>query len=598
MTTMSATDAATATPPTEPPPEPDVDIFAAAHPRLGLIVGLNAAAGFLTVVPFIAIVALSDTLLPAARGEAIDVTRTWGIVVAAGVALVARFGLLWSAGLVSHLVDNDMQDDIRRRLIDRIRRVPLGWFDSAASGGVKKAVENDVNALHQLIAHAIQDFTLAVTVPVVSIIYLFAIDWRMAVAALVPLAAVLALFPWMMRGYEDRYREYDASLVRLTNATVEFVHGIAVVKSFGQIGRSHQRYRDETHAFARFYDDWMRATKTPQTLIDVLTAPIVVLVYLVGVAAWLVTAAGMDPIHILPALLLGLGLTAPYLTIGFTAQFLRDAVKAKASIEALLRTPVVAYPSIPATPHGNRIVAEEVTFSYDGEHEVLREVIARCEPGTVTALVGPSGSGKSTLARLVPRFYDVTGGRMLVAGADVRDLSQGTLYDRVGFVFQDPYLLRTSIRDNIRLARPEADDAQVERVARAAQIHDRILGLPRGYDSVVGQDANLSGGEQQRVAIARGLLTDAPILVLDEATAFADPDSEAAIQRALSELAQGRTVLVIAHRLHTVTGVDQILVLDGGRVVEQGTHAELVGAGGLYTALWTSYERARKATRR
>lgn len=577
--------------------EVKIDLFAPVRSRIVLIVVLNLLAGIATVVPFIAVVELARVLLPALSGAPVDGGLAWMVVIVASVSLIVRFALLMAAGLVSHLADNDLQLEIRTRLVEHLRQLPLGWFDSSASGGVKKAVENDVNALHQLIAHSIQDVVLAVTLPVVSLVYLFAIDWRMALATLVPLVLVLAIFPVMMRGSKERYVEYDASLGRLTNAVIEFIHGIAVVKSFGQTGRSHQRYRDETRAFTRFYGDWMRSSSLPQTLIDLVTAPLVILVYLTGVGAILVTAGSLTPVDLLPALLLGLGIAAPYLQLGYTSQYLREAFNARDAIVALLSTPTMVYPDVPEYPEGNQVVLDRVGFSYDGDHDVLTDIVARCAPGTVTALVGPSGSGKSTLARLVPRFYDVTGGALHIGGQDVRQLAAETLYGQVGFVFQDPYLLRTTIRDSIRLARPDAENTEVERVAKAAQIHDRILALPKGYESVIGDDANFSGGEQQRLAIARGLLTDAPILVLDEATAFADPDSEAAIQQALSELAVGRTVIVIAHRLHTITNVDQLLVLDKGRIVESGTHAELNRAGGLYQSLWETYENARKVAR-
>ncbi len=523
MTTSSATP----TPQASSSPA-KIDLFAPVRAKIVLIAVLNLLAGVATVVPFVSVVELARVLVPALDGNPIDANQAWLIVAVASVSLLLRFALLMGAGLVSHLADNDLQLEIRKNLIGHLRRLPLGWFDSSASGGVKKVVENDVDALHQLVAHSIQDLVLAVTLPVVSLVYMFAIDWRMALAALLPLVLVFVVLPVMLRGHQERLVEYDASLGRMTNAVIEFIHGIVVVKSFGQTGRSHQRYRDETGAFTRFYGDWMRSSSIPQTLVDLITAPVVILVYLTGVGALLVTSGSLAPIDLLPSLLLGLGIAAPYLALGYTSQYLREAFNARDSVVSLLGAETMAYSDAPEQADGNHVELDQLRFSYDGERDVLTDIVAHCIPGTVTALVGPSGSGKSTLARLVPRFYDVTGGSLRIGEHDVRQLSAETLYGRVGFVFQDPYLLRTTIRDNIRLARPEASDSDVERVARAAQIHDRIVALPDGYDTVIGDGASLSGGEQQRVAIARGLLTDAPILVLDEATSFADPDSEAA----------------------------------------------------------------------
>jgi ATP-binding cassette subfamily B protein len=447
-----------------------------------------------------------------------------------------------------------------------------------------------VTALHQLIAHTVQDVITAIAVPVISLGYLFLVQWRLALAAVAPIAATAVLYALMMRGGDEKYRQYDAAAARLSGATVEFVHGIAVVKRFGQLGRSHRRYRDETGQYVHFIGRWTRETAAWFTAIEVITSPVVVLVYLLASGTWLVSSGAAEPIDVLAGVLLGLGLTAPLLKLGSSAQFLRNAVKARESLAEFFAEPPLARAVSPRTPSGHDIAFDNVSFGYDGEHRVLHDITAALRPGTVTALVGASGSGKSTLAKLVPRFYDRSAGRLSIGGADVRDIATTDLYRSAGFVFQDVQLLRASVRDNIRLSRPGAPDEEVEDAARAAQIHDRILRLERGYDAVVGEDANLSGGEAQRVTIARALLADAPILVLDEATAFADPDSEAAIQAALSALAADRTVLVVAHRLHTIAGADQILVLDGGRIIERGTHAELVAAGGRFAAMWAGYQ--------
>ncbi|TSI14506.1 ABC transporter ATP-binding protein [Brevibacterium aurantiacum] len=565
-------------------------LFGAVKSSLAGIIVLAVVGAVSSVIPFIAIVELARTLLPTIDGAPVDADRVWLIVLVAAVALILSFATAFLSGVVGHFADAELQHSLRKRIIRHLQRLPLGWFDQRNSGSMRKLVENDVVALHQLVAHSIQDVLTAITVPVISLVYLFIVDWRMALAALVPLLLVLLIYPLMMRGASEKYRQYDAATQALSGATVEFVQGIAVVKRFGQVGRSHRRYRNATGEYSRFVGEWTRETAVLFTIVELLVSPIVVLAWLLTAAVWLVANGGASPVDVLPGLLLGLGLTAPLMKLGSSGQFLRNAAKAQESLTAFFALPPVTQPETPQMPEGHDVGFDDVAFSYDGEHRVLHEIAASCAPGTVTALVGASGSGKSTLAKLVPRFYDVDAGGVEIGGADVRQVAPGELYRHVGFVFQDVQLLHTSLRDNIRLARPAATEDDVEAAARAAQIHDRILRFERGYDAVVGEDANLSGGEAQRVTIARALLADALVLVLDEATAFADPDSEASIQHALSTLAADRTVLVIAHRLHRITSADQILVLDDGHIIERGTHPELVASGGRFAAMWADYQ--------
>jgi ATP-binding cassette subfamily B protein IrtA len=309
------------------------------------------------------------------------------------VALFVSFGAAFASGMLSHLADARLQLSLRQRIIRHLQRLPLGWFDTRTSGTVRKLVENDVIALHQLVAHAVQDVVTAITVPVIGIAYLLVVQWQLAVAALVPVVLSIILYALMMRGGAEKFAQYDAATERLSGATVEFVHGIAVVKRFGQVGRSHRRYRDQMRQYVDFIGQWTRQTAALQSVTEIVTAPVVVLLILLPVGVGLVNSGAAEPIDVLPGLLLGLGLTGPLMKLGGTAQFLRDATKAQRSLAAFFALAPVTPAGPPAMPEGHHVGFEHVSFSYDGQHRVLHDVAATCAPGTVTALVGASGSG-------------------------------------------------------------------------------------------------------------------------------------------------------------------------------------------------------------
>ena len=436
--------------------------FAPVRGSLAVIIALAILGAASSVIPFIAIVELARTLLPTLDGAPVDAGRVWTIVIVAVVALSVSFGAALAAGVAGHFADGELQRSLRRRIVRHLQRLPLGWFDQRSSGAVRKLVENDVVALHQLVAHAIQDVLTAITVPVISLIYLFVVDWRMALAALMPLVLIFLLYPLLMRGAGEAYVQYDRATQTLSGATVEFVQGIAVVKRFGQVGRSHRRYRDATGEYSRFVAEWTRETAVVFTIVELLASPIVVLAWLLTAAVWLVANGGASPVDVLPGLLLGLGLTAPLMKLGASGHSLRNATKARDSLTEFFALPPLAQPDAPQTPNGRDVAFDDVAFSYDGEHHVLHDIAASCAPSTVTALVGASGSGKSTLAKLVPRFYDVDTGSVGIGGADVRQVVSNELYRQVGFVFQDVQLLRASLRDNIRLTRPAGHNRRAQ----------------------------------------------------------------------------------------------------------------------------------------
>lgn len=563
--------------------------------RLAVASLLQFLASLAAVAPFILVVELARGLL---AGNA-DEGRTWALAVWA-LALLGVRGLCSAAALTwSHLTDADHQLSLRELLTRTLSRVPLGWFSERSSGAVKKALQDDVHTLHYLIAHARLDLVSAITVPTASLVYLFSVDWRLALILVVPLIGYLFAYARMMADHgESVMGQYTAWEQRVNAAVVEFVDGI--VRTFGQAGRAHRRFQDAVDGFSTFFATWAGPMTRLEAATNVLLNPAFLLLVTMTAGTGMVALGWAEPVTLLPFVLVGLGSTI--LTIGYAAQSARQASDAAVRLTELLATDelsVSPHPQAPAAGGAvvvfDHVAFDHVAFAYREGRPVLHDVGFTLRPGAITALVGPSGSGKSTLAKLLPRFYDVTEGSISVGGVDVRAMDPAQLYRMVGFVFQDVRLIRGSIRENIALGRPDASDAQIQAVAEAAQLHERILQLPAGYDAEVGVDVRLSGGEAQRLSIARALLADPPILLLDEATAFADPESEAAIQDALAHLVAGRTVLVIAHRLHTVVDVDEILVLDAGRLVEQGTHAQLLEARGLYRELWDANEQAAQA---
>jgi ATP-binding cassette subfamily B protein len=555
--------------------------------QLAGAITVQAVAAAVGVVPLIALVELGRTVLAPDP----EPGRAWVVVGIAGAAVVLRLLFAILANTISHYAENDLQLSIRRALVDRMGRIPLGWFDARSSGAVKQAVGDDVEALHHLVAHSALELTAAITAPLLSLGYLFVIDWRLASIALVPLVLGIVLFRRVGTLFQRGFAGMFPIMREINQTAVEFVAGVAVVKTFGQSQQSYRRFADTAGRFSTGWNRFVSGLVAPRSLAELTLSPGVMLLVVLAFGSVFVANGTMSGVDVLAFAVLGAGLSTPVLALSYAEQDLRAGSLAATRIKALLSTPVVHVNEPAQTPRGRTVEIDRLGFAYEDGHPVLTDVTLTLRPGTVTALVGPSGAGKTTLARLVPRFFDPSSGTIRVGGADVTAIPDGELYRHVGFVFQEVRLLRDTIRENIRLARPDAGDDEVVAAARSAQIHERILALPRGYDSIVGQDALLSGGEAQRVAIARTILADRPVVVLDEAASFADPESENEIQRALSRLTSGKTVLVIAHRLRSITTADHIVVLDGGHVVEQGTHDQLLARGGLYRRLWTAQAR-------
>lgn len=548
--------------------------------RLGVV--FAAVGALVNLVPFIGLTELGRLLL---AGNADSATLwQWAalVVVALSLGWMASGAALW----LTHLADHRLQSSLREAMVRKLGRVPLGWYTDTTSGAVRKVVQDDLEDLHHLVAHHAVEVTAAIVTPLAGLIWLATLNWRLALLAVLTLPIYALAYSLMMRGFGTKMQLLDKSMTRVSAAIVEFVHGIAVVKAFGQVGQAHRSYQQAVNQFSTQYAGWVKPLLRLEAFSSMaLSVPVILLVSL-SVGSLLLAQGWITPLQLFAETLVAVVIPQSLLVINQSLTAQRTALAAAERIEALLGVEELPTPKVCVPPQGSDIRFEQVQFGYDPGHMILNGVDLHCPAGSVTALVGASGAGKSTLAKLVPRFHDVSAGRVCVGGVDVREIDPRQLYQHVGFVLQDAQLVHGTVADNLRLGRPEASDAEVEAAARSAQIHQRIQALPRGYQSVVGEDAIFSGGEAQRLSIARTLLADTPVLILDEATSHADPESEALIQDALSALARGRTVLVIAHRLASICGVDQIVVLDHGRVLESGRHDQLLQANGAYARLW------------
>jgi ATP-binding cassette subfamily B protein len=560
-----------------------------------IVAALLAGTGsMLTLVPLAGIAHIAQIALDPALAQG----DLWPTIIASVACLFAGMALMSLGELAAHLADNRLTHQLRLQAMQRLGQVPLGWFTSRASGEVKQAMQDDINTLHSLTAHFYTTTGRAVGAIAISVAYLFAMDWRMALIAMLPFPGFFLFFGRAMKASGSNMEQFVAGMARINNAVVEFVNGIPVVKAFGATGRAHGSYRAAVDAFADAFAAFTRPLVGSMANANALIAPVAVLGVVVLAGTVFVALGMMAPVDVLPFALVAPGISAPMLLLHYLTHDLNNATGAAQRVQALLDTPVLAQPAPEQQqlPNGTEICVEHVSYAYDGQNKVLSDISFTLQPGTVTAIVGASGSGKSTLARLLLRFFDPTQGRITLGGVDLRHIATPELYRRLGFVLQEVRLIHASVRENIALGRPAASAHEVEEAARLANIHERILALPRGYDSVIGEDAQLSGGELQRVSIARAVLLDPAVLVLDEATAAADAENEVAIQDALSRFSRGRTLLVIAHRLDTIMHADHIIVFENGAIVEQGSHASLLAGKGRYAQLWAlgAYEESQE----
>ncbi|WP_075691216.1 ABC transporter ATP-binding protein [Corynebacterium sphenisci] len=546
---------------------------------------LRAAAALQAVASVAAIAPLA--LIGLIGGSLLEGRSPGGAVVATVVgALILRVVAEAAALAISHDADARLQHHLRWRIVDALSRVPLRWFTATPSGTVRRAVSDDVAELHFLVAHAKVEQVAGVVTPIAGLAWCVLLDWRLAIVAALPLVAY-GLLSWIaMRNAGSVMEEIAAALGRMSAAITEFVHGIAVVKVFGTRRTAHEKFIGAAEDYQDTYGTWARTLTRGSALAGVLLSAPVILLLTLGIGFWFIGAGWCGPVEVIAAALIAMVIPSTVVSLGFSAQFRRQAEAAAERIAGILDTPGLpaATEEVELPDAGIELV--DVDYAYGDGDLAVRGLSLGFPAGSTTALVGASGAGKSTVAGLVARFDDPVRGQVRIGGVDVREIPPRQLYDTVSFVLQDTGLVGMSIADNIRLGRPAAGDDEVLEAARRAQVAEDVLALPEGFDTLVTSDHGLSGGQRQRIAVARAILRDAPVVVLDEATSFADPDSEARVQAALGELTDDATVILIAHRLRTVVDCDRIVVLDGGGVAEAGTHDELLAAGGIYADLW------------
>ena len=496
--------------------------------------------------------------------------------------------------ILAHVSAYTILEGLRLQAADRLMGAPLGEVESRPIGAMKSTIVDRIEDIEPPLAHMIPELSSNVLLPLVVVIAMFSIDWRMGLALLVTIPLALIPMAFGMRSYNKNYAAYMEANAHVNSVIVEYVEGIQVVKAFSQGERSYQKFAQAVSSFKAFTMDWYRCTWAsmnlclsilPTTLLG--TLPMGIYLYQTGV---------LDPAQVTLCLMMALGIVAPLMSATAFINSMKSMQFALKDTRELLNLPQLSQVKQDAPLDDCNIQLKDVSFSYGGSDgkEVLRHLNLTIPQRKFTALVGPSGGGKSTIARLAARFWDVTGGSITLGGRDIRELPLKQLSREISFVTQDNFLFDCSLKENIRLGRPGASDEEVFAAAKAAQCEEFIGRLEHGWDTAAGDAGKqLSGGERQRIAIARAILKDAPIVILDEATAFTDPENEDKIQRSIMALSKGKTLLVIAHRLSTIQNADQIVVLEKGRIVDRGTQRELLSRCPLYQTLWAAHVGAR-----
>lgn len=540
-----------------------------------------------SLVPFIIIYYISCELF----SPTINKAYVWKLAWFALGAVICRFVFQYFSIVLSHIAAYDILYGLRIQIARHLAVLPMGYFSDNNSGRLKKILNDDVEEIELFIAHHIPDIVTAITLPLLTIVYLFFQDWRLALISLVPLFLAYKAQRAASSDSGNLTPKYHKAMETMNSTIIEYVRGMPVIKVFNQTVQSFVRFKDSVDDFKDLCVQWSEMSTPPYAMFLVLVNSVLFFVLPLGV--WLYVTGSLTISVFILFLLLGIGYSAPLVRISDYGALIAQIKEGVKRIDSIMDQPRVQEPINPRLPESYDIELKNVSFSYNQADYVLRNINLTIKEKGVTALVGPSGAGKTTIAQLIARFWDITEGEILIGGVNIKDIPFEELMKIVSFVFQDLFLFNDSILENIRMGLETAGEGDVIEAARIAQAHDFIESLPHGYQTVFGADGvYLSGGEQQRISIARAILKNSPIVILDEATAFADPENEYKIQKAFSDLMYNKTVVVIAHRLSTIKNADQIIVIDEGRVIERGTHEQLLIREGLYKNMWEAHIRA------
>lgn len=557
----------------------------------GVLAALAAIASF---VPYVAVYyVIRDVISVYPEFNKLNIESVLGYGVIAIIGIAADVILFLSSSICAHLAAFGTQYKLKMILTEHIAKIPLGFHLNIGSGRFRKVLNQDIEKMENFIAHTYPDMVAAFVAPVVLLAILFVFDWRFGLAAFI---AIIAAFGIQMIAMGSSNSELMSKLQKntadMTEATVEYVRGMPVLKAFGQTAHSFKQLRGAITAYTKFMLKytlkWKNSTASFMTLIN----NIYLFLIPVGILIGKTTSDYNDfLLNFIFYLILAPAIASvlhKFLYVSSSSMRVSGGVE---SFDEMMALPELAEIKQGKKPNDGTVSFQDVSFSYNGDENLaLSDVNFTAREGGVTAIVGTSGGGKSTIAHLIPRFWDVSKGRICIGDVDIREMTERDLMRQVSLVFQDVYLFNQSIRDNIKIGIPEASDEEVVRAAKAACCDEFIESLPNGYDTVLGEGGvHLSGGEAQRISIARAIIRNTPILVLDEATAFADPENERLIQTALRKLMKGKTVIIIAHRLGTIKDADNILVMDEGKLVESGTHSDLLQAKGVYSDMWMRY---------